>query len=590
MLGSSVSSRLLAADTVGALTATLVFVAWWQSRSDWSAGGRRIIQMKAAQLLRRTAAWLWPQLAASDRALDARSDRFATQACIQLHERGFAIIRLEPEDAQLAQLLFDAATTFFDDTAAKRGAQVPPLERQAHDARSGYVCEMGREFFELHPRAGGGPYASPSVSAVNILQASTEFATSCHSLCERVLLELASSSEAVALLIRLEGLARAGNKDRPHIANVDAVDSRPGAASGSFSASMLRVHRYTDDADYPPHADLGLLTIAPRASIPGLMVQAASGEWETVEEGMAANEAILFGGSTLTALMGIPALQHKVKRQGHTRLSAPYFLRASPDVTLPQPAAHTVSPRNEDPSEEEERSVRAFISRKVAERRQQRIQTSANAPTLAAAGAAVTAAASPVASTPLSSGPTLAPAAVGEVAVASVGQVAVATPVAVGAPVAGGSAFAARIAPPARVKYVFHKIDADHDGRVTLPELRAGLEAEFGDQLPRHARVAIDACFETSAVGDLSFAERYVDGRLFNAVFAEVLFKRFDAHDTGFLTHGQAQDALKFLVRSPADGGPKPGITFAYPADVCTDAGELRLPPSWFATIYRNMP
>ena len=45
------------------------------------------------------------------------------------------------------------------------------------------------------------------------------------------------------------------------------------AAAGqplTFSASMLRVHRYNHAADYPPHEDLGLLTVAPRASLAAL--------------------------------------------------------------------------------------------------------------------------------------------------------------------------------------------------------------------------------------------------------------------------------------------------------------------------------
>ena len=48
--------------------------------------------------------------------------------------------------------------------------------------------------------------------------------------------------------------------------------ARRGAAS--FSASMLRVHSYSSESDYPPHEDLGLLTLAPRSSLAGLMVQA----------------------------------------------------------------------------------------------------------------------------------------------------------------------------------------------------------------------------------------------------------------------------------------------------------------------------
>ena len=67
---------------------------------------------------------------------------------------------------------------------------------------------------------------------------------------------------------------------------------------------MLRIHRYTQDADYPPHRDLGLLTVAPCGSVAGLMVQSVvSGEWLAIEERMASDEAILFGGSSAPALV-----------------------------------------------------------------------------------------------------------------------------------------------------------------------------------------------------------------------------------------------------------------------------------------------
>ena len=60
--------------------------------------------------------------------------------------------------------------------------------------------------------------------------------------------------------------------------------------------------------------------------------------------------------------------------------------------------------------------------------------------------------------------------------------------------------------------------------------------------LPRRA---VPELFETLAIGDLAFPHRYVDGRRFNVLFAEVLFKRFDADDDGFLRAAEAQQALQ---------------------------------------------
>ena len=63
-----------------------------------------------------------------------------------------------------------------------------------------------------------------------------------------------------------------------------------------------------------------------------------TGEWLHIEEHMAADEAILFAGSTLAEIGGPKPLPHRVARQGALRLSAPYFCRASPHVPMPMPS------------------------------------------------------------------------------------------------------------------------------------------------------------------------------------------------------------------------------------------------------------
>ena len=131
---------------------------------------------------------------------------------------------------------------------------------------------------------------------------------------------------------------------------------------------MEGLPRITHDngADYPPHSDLGLLTLAPRASVPGLEIEASPGVWVAIEEFMAEDEALLFGGSTLEELCGVTALPHRVVRQGVTRLSAPYFLRASPTVVLPAAMDDDAAAA----ADGETVSVRAFVAKKIDERRQ----------------------------------------------------------------------------------------------------------------------------------------------------------------------------------------------------------------------------
>lgn len=176
-------------------------------------------------------------------------------------------------------------------------------------------------------------------------------------------------------------------------------------------------------------------------------------------------------------------------------------------------------------------------------------------------------------------------------------------PVAVAAPVAtpvddaatanrGGGA-------PARVRGCFAAADADEDGRLVLDEVCAALEAEFRTVgWPARVRDAVPALFEALAIGDFSFEHHYLDGRRFNCLFGEVLFVRFGAAAEGgagatatHLDHDGAQAALKFLVRPPKDGTPKPEVPFACPAGAYDQAsGQLRLPKEWFLNLCRSMP
>ena len=221
--------------------------------------------------------------------LDPRASTCLRRACELLWLQGFARLQLGPADARLAQQLLEDAGAFFKDTAATRGAHVPPMERSAVDSRSGYVAERGREFLELHLRA-GSTHASPE-SKVGLMCSASAFAAAGHALCERVLDELARSSAPLASVISDERAAvTAADSDgacaaAAATATATTTAAAAAAAAGggpsparrgaaSFSASMLRVHSYSTESDYPPHEDLGLLTLAPRSSLAGLMVQA----------------------------------------------------------------------------------------------------------------------------------------------------------------------------------------------------------------------------------------------------------------------------------------------------------------------------
>ena len=550
---------------------------------------------------------------------------FATWACKHLHTHGYARIRLTPAQSTKVTELFCDAASFFASPEAARDSHVPPPERQHIDSRNGYVFERGREFMELHPRAGNATLPSTATPSAALFRSGASLSAAFHDVCEEVLRALAASNAAVATLL-------------------DAECEGRGAEHGdTFSASMLRVHQYTEDTEYPAHCDLGLLTLAPRATLPGLLVQdGGRGEWVAVEELMGSDEAILFAGSTLAEMGGPAPLPHKVSRQGAPRLSAPYFCRASPHVPMPQLAVaplaalharahHGAMPEATPVTKPAPRSVGAFVAQLNEARRdahlravqlvwpqqaQQAQQALRDPPSL---GSSLGSAAPPVAASPMLA-PTGGavepepadvkpePAAVEPEPTAvepepSDGSTAHALlPVVVDAPVTTlpPSAVAMPVAAPAipgvpaRVRACFTRLDADADGRISLEDLAAGFAIElYGAEgaLPAAARTALDELFAASAIGDWSFGERYADKRLFVALYANMLFMRHDADGDGRLTHAEAQAALKFLARPPKDGTPKPDVHFACPADAYdAQTGELRMGREWFWQLFLVLP
>ena len=188
-----------------------------------------------ATALALTAYLLYRRRRRSKIVLDATSPTFAADAAAELHRRGYAIIRLTPDDARLASQLFLEADAFFSNQSATRMQHIPPNERGALDSRSGYVAERGREYLELHPRAkaeSGGPLpAAPALCAA------------CHAACERVLHALAESNAALATLLSAEA-ASSSSRSEP---GTQPSPRGPMPLGGTtFSASMIRIHLLPD--------------------------------------------------------------------------------------------------------------------------------------------------------------------------------------------------------------------------------------------------------------------------------------------------------------------------------------------------------
>ena len=145
-----------------------------------------------------------------------------------------------------------------------------------------------------------------------------------------------------------------------------------------------------------------------------------------------------------------------------------------------------------------------------------------------------------------------------------------------------------RSMPPGRVRALFKRLDADGDGRLTLAELKAGFEQEFGT-LSSRAQDAIPALFDARAEPDeaASAGGKSLKIGVFSRFYAEILFLHFDANGDGALQLEEAQEALKFMVK-PVDGV-KPALTVAFPPEAYTESGELALSKQWFWSIYQAM-
>ena len=92
---------------------------------------------------------------------------------------------------------------------------------------------------------------------------------------------------------------------------------------------------------------------------------------------------------------------------------------------------------------------------------------------------------------------------------------------------------------------MFKKLDANSDGSLTLEELNAGFEREFGELKP-HAKEAIPLIFEAHATVD-DVLGKALKINVFNRFYAEVLFKHFDTDNNGTL---QAEEATQVLACS----------------------------------------
>jgi len=132
---------------------------------------------------------------------------------------------------------------------------------------------------------------------------------------------------------------------------LDLCDTDGGESSRiGAGADVLRLYRYLRPKNEPPpgifraatsvHCDMGLLTLCPLSTLPGLMIlDPKTIVWKSVEEGATPSSLLIFAGETLCQISKgfLPAALHYVdeKECGLPRFSLPFFLRARPNAKLP---------------------------------------------------------------------------------------------------------------------------------------------------------------------------------------------------------------------------------------------------------------
>jgi len=142
--------------------------------------------------------------------------------------------------------------------------------------------------------------------------------------------------------------------------------------------------------------------------------------------------------------------------------------------------------------------------------------------------------------------------------------------------------------PPARVRHLFTTLDVDNRGALSMDEVKAGFAKHFKvDKLAPHVLAKIDEIFEKVAKVD-DKGEHVLGKGSFQRFYCEVLFRHFDADDSGTLELDEFQKALAHMVKPNADGS-KTMPAIAFPPETRTESGEVHLPVAWFWKMFSSM-
>ena len=113
----------------------------------------------------------------------------------------------------------------------------------------------------------------------------------------------------------------------------------------------------------------------------------------------------------------------------------------------------------------------------------------------------------------------------------------------------------------ANLREVFHALDTDHDGELTIQEMRAGLGKQFDqttiDNWFRHVDVdkngSVNFTEFLAATLEAQHGSREVNSLFFNESRVRNAFAMFDRDDTGFITAENLREALGISAQDESD-------------------------------------
>lgn len=313
-----------------------------------------------------------PFFAVPARALALQDDSVARRLArarfaSNMRRYGFARLEVTPEQAKIPVEAFAAVRKWLAEQMAlpksKRWVDYVDASGRAEGAepdnkypivsrgrRVGFSSDRNREYLQLRmPMAASGTVWPPRYFADNDEDA-TKFASDMLTLlqllddlardCMRAICESLCLDESWIIDDLLDART-------PPPSSEEQVSSKD--VSYKYGASVLRIYNYrnkagasSDDNSCGVHADLGLVTVSPVATVPGLqMWNLERMIWTDVEQDAESIHFSVFAGETLGLLTNglISAPLHRVPgivvdSEESRRMSMPYFLRVRPEVCL----------------------------------------------------------------------------------------------------------------------------------------------------------------------------------------------------------------------------------------------------------------